>query len=81
MKVFSDIIGKADSNLISLSLNDCSFNHLGALLLYRGLKKNGKLKQLVLDKNDLFGRSLYDLASTLVTNGFLQKLSLENCNL
>ena len=64
-----------------LFLKDCKINSLGGSFIYKGVRKYGKLREIVLDKNDLRGKSVFELASMLFTNHWIKKLSLEDCNL
>lgn len=81
MKYIGDLLDKSNLTLEYLNLSDCKFNNLGANYVYYGVKRNAKMKHLILDKNNLAGKSLHELSSMLWSSNSLKKLSLENCNL
>lgn len=64
-----------------LNLKDCQIRNMGAYHIYQGIKGAPKLKKIVLDKNNLQGKSLSQLSVTLMTNTSLERLSAEDCNL
>lgn len=62
--------------LTSLNISDCHFNSNGASYIYNGVKRNGRLQELIMNKNNLRGKTLFLLAQMLFTNSRLKKLSL-----
>ncbi|CDW82579.1 UNKNOWN [Stylonychia lemnae] len=81
IKFIGDLLAKGGLVLESLNLQETQFTHQGAVSLYSGIKRNNKLKNLILDDNNLQGRTLNELSQALWTNASVTKLSLENCQL
>jgi Ran GTPase-activating protein (RanGAP) involved in mRNA processing and transport len=81
MKWIGDMLDKSNMLLEYLNLANCKFNNAGAGYVYYGVKRNAKMRHLILDRNDLSGNSLNELTSMLWSSNSLRKLSMENCNL
>ncbi len=59
------MLDKSCVMLEQLNVSDCKFNNLGASYVYYGVKRNPKMRHLILDRNDLSGESLNELTSML----------------
>ena len=57
------MLGKYGITLEYISLEDCQFDSGGAIEIYLGLRRSSKLRTLIMDKNDLYGKSIKDISA------------------
>lgn len=53
IKLIGEMLSRGGLVLETLNLSDCKFDSMGATYIYEGIKRNNKLKTLILDSNNL----------------------------
>ena len=71
----------AATHIRKLVLTNCKFNSMGAQYIYSLMKRNGTLRELFLDRNDLKSGRYASLTSAIWSNGKIHTMSMNGCNL
>lgn len=76
-EVIGEMIVKGNNNILEgLNITECEITAPGAVAIYKGLKKAGSLRRLILDNNILTASAYTELSHALWMNYSLEKLSL-----